>query len=116
MKALKKHVSEKWVLMYIQRWLEAPVQLEDGTIKANTGKGTPQGGVISPLLSNLYMHYCIDKWLEIYYPNAIMIRYADDLIIHCSSHAGATQLLSDLTVRLRMWFNRPSGKDKNSLL
>jgi len=89
---------------------------EDGTIKANTGKGVPQGGVISPLLSNLYMHYCVDKWLEIYYPNAIMIRYADDLIIHCSSHAGATQLLSDLTVRLRMWFNRPSGKDKNSLL
>ncbi len=58
MKALKKHVSEKWVLMYIQRWLESPVQLEDGTRKANTGKGTPQGGVISPLLSNLHALLC----------------------------------------------------------
>jgi len=100
MKALRKHVPEKWVLMYIQRWLEAPVQLEDGTIKASTGKGTPQGGVISPLLANLYLHYCIDKWLEKHYPKVKMVRYADDLIIHCGSYTIATQLLLILTNRL----------------
>lgn len=61
LKALERHVSEKWILMYISRWLEAPVILEDGTVKVSTGKGTPQGGVISPLLANLYMHYCVDK-------------------------------------------------------
>lgn len=100
MKALRKHVSEKWVLMYIQRWLEAPVQLEDGTIKNPTGKGTPQGGVISPLLANLYLHYCTDKWLEKHYPNVKMVRYADDVIIHCGSYTLATQLLLALTNRL----------------
>jgi group II intron reverse transcriptase/maturase len=100
MKALRKHVSEKWVLMYIQRWLEAPVQLEDGSIKEPTGKGTPQGGVISPLLANLYLHYCVDKWLEKHYPRVKLVRYADDLIIHCGSYTIATQLLSTLTTRL----------------
>lgn len=100
MKALERHVSEKWVLMYIKRWLEAPVQLEDGTIKVSTGKGTPQGGVISPLLSNLYMHYCVDKWLDKYHPSVKMVRYADDLIIHCSSHQEAVRTLTDLQDRL----------------
>lgn len=100
MKALAKHVSEKWVLMYIKRWLEAPVQLEDGTIKVPMGKGTPQGGVISPLLSNLYMHYCVDKWLEKYHPSVDMVRYADDLIIHCRSYPEAVRTLTDLKDRL----------------
>jgi len=100
MKALERHVSEKWVLMYIKRRLEAPVVLEDGTIKAPTGKGTPQGGVISPLLANLYLHYCVDKWLEKYYPFVEMVRYADDLIIHCSSHQKAVRTLTKLKDRL----------------
>ena len=100
MKALEKHVSEKWVLMYIKRWLEAPVILEDGTVKQPTGKGTPQGGVISPLLSNLYMHYCVDKWLARNHPKVIMIRYADDLVIHCSSYQEATGTLTKLKARL----------------
>jgi group II intron reverse transcriptase/maturase len=96
MKALERHVSEPWVLMYIKRWLEAPVQLEDGTIKIPKGKGTPQGGVISPLLSNLYMHYCVDKWLEKYHPSGVMVRYADDLIIHCRSQIEADRMLASL--------------------
>ena len=100
MKALKRHVSEKWVLMYIKRWLEAPVELEDGTIKAPMGKGTPQGGVISPLLANLYMHYCVDKWLEKYHPSCIMVRYADDLVIHCRTNSEATGVLASLKARL----------------
>ena len=103
MKALQRHVSEKWVLMYIKRWLEAPVVLEDGTIKAPNCKGTPQGGVISPLLANLYLHYCVDKWLEKHHPFVKMVRYADDLIIHCRSHQEAVRTLTDLQDRLELW-------------
>ena len=99
-KALERHVSEKWVLLYIKRWLEASVLLEDGTLRHNKGKGTPQGGVISPLLSNLYLHYCVDKWLAKYYPQVRMIRYADDLVIHCSSYQETVTLLSALKTRL----------------
>ncbi len=100
MKALERHVSEKWVMLYIKRWLEAPVQLEDGTVKLSTGKGTPQGGVISPLLANLYLHYCVDKWLDKYHPSGIMVRYADDVIIHCRSEPEASRILAALKERL----------------
>jgi group II intron reverse transcriptase/maturase len=79
-KALNLHVSEKWVLLYIRRWLEASVQLPDGTLLSTSGNGTPQGGVISPLLANLFMHYCFDKWLKIHYPEVQMVRYADDSV------------------------------------
>lgn len=99
-KGLERHVSERWVLMYIKRWLEAPVQKEDGSIKTSEGKGTPQGGVISPLLANLYLHYSVDKWMEIHHKSASMVRYADDLIIHCRSHREATDLLASLKERL----------------
>jgi len=99
-KALECHVSEKWVLLYLRRWLEAPVLLENGAVKYSKGKGTPQGGVISPLLSNLYLHCCIDKWLEHYYPDVVMIRYADDLIIHCRSCEEAHHILTVLKRRL----------------
>lgn len=99
-KALSRHVSEKWVLMYINRWLTCPILLEDGQVEEPRGKGTPQGGVISPLLSNLYLHYCIDRWLQIYYPKAEMVRYADDLIIHCGSQLECQEILSSLKERL----------------
>jgi len=99
-KALQLHVSEKWMLMYIRRWLEAPVQLPDGTLLSTSGKGTPQGGVISPLLSNLFLHDCIDKWLLIHYPLVKMVRYADDLIICCRTHQEATRLLICIKQRL----------------
>ena len=100
MKALERHVSEKWVLLYIRRWLEAPVVLEDGTVKLSTGKGTPQGGVISPLLANLYMHYCVDKWMEKYHPRVKLVRYADDLIVHCKSEEEAMDTLAALRTPL----------------
>ena len=86
MKALKRHVSENWILFYITRWLKAPVQLPEGKIQLTTGKGTPQGGVISPLLANLFMHYCVDKWMQVHYPQVKLVRYADDLIIHCRTY------------------------------
>lgn len=98
-KALAVHVSEKWVLLYIKRWLEAPIQLEDGRQKYPKGKGTPQGGVISPLLSNLYLHYCMDKWLSLHFPRVKMVRYADDMIVHCSTEMQAEELLDKIRTR-----------------
>lgn len=99
-KALSVHVSEGWVMLYIKRWLEAPVQLPDGTEKHPKGKGTPQGGVISPLLSNLYLHYCIDKWLSMHFPLVNLVRYADDMIVHCSTEYQAENLLDKIKCRL----------------
>ena len=100
LKALKVHVSEKWVLMYIQRWLEVPILLEDVTLIYPEGKGVPQGGVISPLLSNLFLHYCIDKWLAITHPQAKIVRYADDMVIHCQTQEEAIVLLTQIKGRL----------------
>jgi group II intron reverse transcriptase/maturase len=99
-KALELHVSEKWVLLYIRRWLEATIELEDGTLLKSEGKGTPQGGVISPLLANLYLHYCVDKWIKIHYPHVVMVRYADDFIIHCHSEREALEVLTSVKSRL----------------
>jgi len=100
-KALKVHVKEKWVLMHIKRWLEAPVLLPDVTIKLANGKGTPQGGVISPLLSNLYLHYCVDMWMKLQFPKVKMVRYADDIIVHCGSEREEIDLLDQLKERLK---------------
>ena len=100
-KALVVHVSEKWVLMYIKRWLEAPIQLKDGSLVYPEGKGTPQGGVISPLLSNLFLHYCIDKWLGIHFPSVKMVRYADDMVIHCSTQEEAEHILFNVIRRFK---------------
>jgi RNA-directed DNA polymerase len=100
MKGLDRHVEEPWVKMYIRRWLEVSSQSEDGTLTAKAGKGTPQGGVISPLLSNLYLHYVLDKWLEKHYPSIVFVRYADDVIVHCSSEEESKQLLERIRERL----------------
>jgi RNA-directed DNA polymerase len=77
LKALRKHTDCRWVLLYIERWLKAPVQMEDGSIVSRTA-GTPQGGVISPLLANLFMHYSFDMWMARTYPHIPFERYADD--------------------------------------
>ena len=78
MKGLERHVEEEWVKMYIKRWLEAPSEDAEGKRTARQGKGTPQGGVISPLLANLFLHYAFDKWMEINNPQIEFERYADD--------------------------------------
>lgn len=101
MKAIDCHVEEKWVKMYIKRWLEVPSQAQDGTLIAKEGKGTPQGGVISPLLSNLYLHYTLDKWLEKHYPQIAFVRYADDVIVHCNNENEAKQILEAISQRLQ---------------
>ena len=99
-KALERHVTEKWVLMYINRWLSAPSQDKDENIKLRAGKGTPQGGVISPLLANLFLHYALDEWLKRNHPDVRFVRYADDVVIHCQSQQQAEYVLRRVKERL----------------
>ena len=99
MLCLEKHFKEKWVLMYIERWLKASIQRENGEIEERC-KGTPQGGVISPLLANLFLHYVFDRWMEIYHPGVKFERYADDIIVHCRGKVEAEKLLSKIRCRM----------------
>jgi group II intron reverse transcriptase/maturase len=100
MKALDKHVEEKWVKLYIKRWLEVPSQTSDGIKTYKDGTGTPQGGVISPLLANLYLHYVLDKCIERHYPGLSFVRYADDVIVHCYTEEQAKEVLAFIKARL----------------
>jgi RNA-directed DNA polymerase len=84
MLAVRKHTDSKWLLLYIERWLKAPVQLTDGTL-VDRDKGSPQGSVISPLLANLFLHYVFDEWMKRQYSMIPFERYADDIIVHCRS-------------------------------
>ena len=101
MLAVQKHVPEKWCLLYIQRWLTMPVQTKSGELIQKQGKGTPQGGVISPLLANLFLHYAMDKWLEQNHPKVEYVRYADDAILHCKTKTEAEQTLAALDERMK---------------
>jgi group II intron reverse transcriptase/maturase len=101
LKALDKVVEEKWVKLYCKRWLEMPVQKTDGTIIAKEGKGTPQGGVISPLLANLFLHYAFDMWITKLHPGISFERYADDIILHCNTQEEAEEILLQITQRMQ---------------
>ena len=101
LKAVEAMLPEKWIRVYVQRWLQMEVVKVDGTVHNRGNKGTPQGGVISPLLANLFLHYGLDKWLEHYYGHVKFVRYADDAIIHCQSEAEAQQLLTAIKQRLQ---------------
>jgi RNA-directed DNA polymerase len=101
MKAVAHVIEEKWVQLYTKRWLQMPIQKKDGTVEEKQGKGTPQGGVISPLLANLYLHFALDIWLGRNYPEASFVRYADDVVIHCKSKAEAERVLIAVRERLR---------------
>lgn len=101
MLAVEKHTPEKWVQLYIKRWLEMPVLTKSGKLIQKQGKGTPQGGVISPLLANLFLHYAFDKWLENTDKTVCYSRYADDVIVHCKSEAQAKQLLNAIEERMK---------------
>lgn len=100
LKAVEAMMEEKWVKMYVQRWLEMKVEKQDGSIEEKEGKGTPQGGVISPLLANLYLHYSLDQWIEKHYPSVRFVRYADDIVLHCQSKEEAQEVLSAISQRL----------------
>jgi group II intron reverse transcriptase/maturase len=98
MRAVRKHTDCPWVLLYIERWLSAPMQMADGSLVARE-KGTPQGGVISPLLANLFLHYAFDLWMVRSHPDIPFERYADDAICHCGTQAQAQALRETLEKR-----------------
>jgi group II intron reverse transcriptase/maturase len=100
LKAVAHHTDERWVLLYIGRWLTAPMQMPDGTQRARE-KGTPQGSPISPLLANLFMHYAFDTWMVREYPGCPFERYADDIVAHCDSQDQARALQAAIAERLQ---------------
>lgn len=100
MKAVRKHTEDKLVILYIERWLKAPMQLPDGSQTDRT-KGTPQGGVISPVLSNLFLHYVFDSWMSREHKDILWCRYADDGLTHCKTEQEAKQLLVELKARFK---------------
>jgi len=100
LKAVSRYTQEKWVLMYIKRWLEADVMKPEGNLGKRT-KGTPQGGVISGLLANLYLHFSFDQWMEKYYPRIRFARYSDDIVIHCVSEQQSLFIKDQVQKRLR---------------
>ena len=98
LKAVSKRTDLRWVLLYTERWLKAPLQKEDGTIVQRV-RGTSQGSAISPCLANLFLHYAFDIWLARNFPGSPFERYADDGVIHCNSEAEAH----------RSWRRSPGG-------
>ena len=99
LKAVALHTNERWVLLYIERWLKAPMQMPDGTVVARE-KGTPQGSPISPLLANLFMHYAFDRWMAREFPACPFERFADDIVAHCDSEEQAQSLKTAIAERL----------------
>ena len=98
-RAVKKHAKEPWIVLYIERWLKAPVQEEDGEL-VRREKGTPQGGVISPLLANLFLHYALDRWMAKRYPQLPFERFADDAIVHGRTEREAQEVRAAIAARL----------------
>lgn len=100
MRAVREHTDNRWLLLYIERWLKAPVQAEDGTL-VSRGKGSPQGSVISPLLANLFLHYAFDEWMRRNHENIPFERYADDILLHCRSEKQAMWIKTVIEDRLK---------------
>lgn len=99
MKAVSRHTNEKWVLLYVERWLKAPLQQQDGT-EVDRDRGTPQGSAISPLLANIFMHYVFDRWMGKNFPNIWFERYADDVVVHCTTKVQAERMKTAIQQRL----------------
>lgn len=100
LKAVERMHDERWVKVYTKRWLEMNIERADGTQYNRNGKGTPQGGVISPLLANLFLHFALDLWINEHYPTIEFVRYADDIVVHCESKAKAEEVLKGVRARL----------------
>jgi group II intron reverse transcriptase/maturase len=98
-KAVAAHTDAPWVLLYVKRWLQAPMQLADGTL-VDRDKGTPQGSPVSPVLANLYLHYAFDLWLDREFPTVQFERYADDAVVHCVTKRQAQQVLAAIADRM----------------
>lgn len=102
MDIVRKHTTEKWVLLYVERWLKAPAEDQRGRRVERT-KGTPQGGVISPLLANLFLHEAFDQWMGKQFPSLAFERYADDIVVHCYTEKQATYVLACIRSRLAQY-------------
>lgn len=100
MKALRHHCDCRWILLYVERWLTAPLQQQDGGLTARD-RGTPQGGVISPILANLFLHYAFDAWVRRTLPRIPFCRYADDGLLHCKSRRQAEFVMRAISERFR---------------
>jgi RNA-directed DNA polymerase len=100
LKAVAAHTKERWILLYVERWLKAPTQREDGTVVARE-RGTPQGSAISPVLANIFLHYAFDAWMAREFPAVPFERYADDIVAHCKSERQAQFVLDTIKKRMR---------------
>ena len=98
-KAVEAHITLPWVILYVRRWLAAPVQMPGGTL-AGRDRGTPQGSAVSPVLANLFLHYAFDVWMAREFPDCPFERYADDAVVHCGSEDRARQVLAALRQRM----------------
>lgn len=99
MKAVRHYCSDKWVMMYVERWLKAGVLQKDGVFKQSL-TGTPQGGVISPHLANIFLHVVFDKWMDKNHPEKPFERYADDIVVHCKSEKQAKFMMNQIRFRM----------------
>jgi RNA-directed DNA polymerase len=100
LRAVSRHTDERWIILYVQRWLQAPLQGEDGGL-IERDRGTPQGSSISPLLANMFLHYAFDAWMVREFPAVRFERYCDDMIVHAKSEREAQQLWDAIAIRLR---------------
>ena len=99
LKAVAKHTEQRWILLYVQRWLKAPLQQRDGTLLPRD-RGTPQGSAISPLLANLFLHYAFDAWMQRTFPAVTFERYCDDVVVHCTSERQSLFVKDSIARRL----------------
>lgn len=100
LKAVEKHADVPWIVLYVKRWLVAPLQLADGTLRQRD-RGTPQGSAVSPVLANLFMHYAFDVWMARNHPGNPFERYADDAVVHCVSRGQAERLVEAIAGRMK---------------
>jgi RNA-directed DNA polymerase len=98
-RAVARHTDQRWILLYVTRWLKAPLQQQDGTL-VTRDRGTPQGSAISPLLANLFLHYAFDAWMAREFPAISFERYCDDAVVHCTSEQQARQVRDAIADRL----------------
>ena len=99
MKAVSSHIREGWIPLYIERWLTAPFETTDGE-RLPRERGTPQGGVVSPIMMNLFMHYTFDAWMKRVNPSCPFVRYADDAVVHCRTRKQAEEVMRSIALRL----------------